>query len=408
LFYFLTEQVKRVFIEELRRYWSYHPRYKNDLVNNIQGKYSFKERPQHGIVLTNSSGNQVALAPDNFQGTLESYVTLAHVEGYSGLSIEWVRENAVAIQNNDGYFPLSPGVYFIELCDKYGNPTDKEFFIDPLLFVRDETVSQVTPTEFQLLAGKFLEGTLKLYQMPGNLELFEGINYTADPATGRIELLLPFTEPEDFLSADYRYPAESTGPWKIEENRALIEPLPGVVMAFGRRVTPGDRLAIVITEKRGISALEYGGRWDLSLDGQVISRDPLSQREILDQTLMYLYTVARPRLSSQGIEIMGVNAGGESEEVYDENADDYFYNASFSVQIQTDWAVHVPVSVGLQRVTPVSPDLAKLAASLTDQEVALLQNNLVLMERLGLRPQDPFLTGKSGRVGRFQTFEMLR
>lgn len=408
MYYFLTEQIQRIFIQELRQYWSYHPKYKDDLVDNIQGKYSFQERPQHGIVLLNSSGNQVQLAADNFQGTIESYVTLAHVEGFSGLSIEWVRENSIAVQNNQGVFPLQAGIYFIELCDQYGNPSDKEFFIDPLLFVRDETPMQVTPTQFQLLNGKYLDGTLKLYQMPGNVELYEGINYTADPETGVINLIIPFTEPEDFLSADYRYPSDTTGPWKIEENRALTEPLPGVVMAFGRRVTAGDRLAVVVTEKRSISALEYGGRWDFSMDVQVISRDPLSQREILDQSMLYLWSIARPRLSTQGIEISSVNAGGETEEVYDDNADDYFYNANFSIQVQTDWAIRVPVSIGLRRILPESPDLAKLAASLNGEELAQLQNNFVLLEKLGLRPQDPFLTGKEGRVGRYRTFEMIR
>jgi len=408
MYYFLTEQVQRVFIEELRKYWSYHPKYSKDLVDNIQGKYSFSERPQFGIVLMNSSGNQVALAADNFQGTIESYLTLAHVENYPGLSIEWVRENAIDIQNNQGLFPSAPGIYFIELCDQYGNPTDKEFFIDPLLFVRDETVLQVTTTQFQLLNGKYLDKTLKLYQMPGNIELYEGINYTADPSTGVIDLIIPFTEPEDFLSADYNYPAATTGPWRIEENRALTQPLPGAVLAFGRRITPGDRLAIVVTEKRSISALEYGGRWDLSLDVNVIARDPLSQREILDQSMLYLWANARPRLSTQGIEISTVNAGGETEEQYDENADDFFYNASFSVQVQTDWAIRIPVSIVLSRVIPESPDLAIQVAGLTDEEIAQVKNNFVLLEKLGLRPTDPFLTGKEGRVGRYRTFEMLR
>lgn len=407
MYYFLTSQIQRVFIGELRQYWSYHPQYK-DLVDNIQGKYSFKERPQHCIVVMNSSGNQVQLAADNFQGTVESYVTLAHVETYPGLSIEWIREDSVAIQNNQGLFPLAAGIYFIELCDAHGNPTDKEFYIDPLLFVRDETVMRVNATQFQLLNGKYLDGTLHLYQMPGNLELYEGINYTADPTTGIITLMFPLTESEDFLSADYRYPAASTGPWTIQEDRALTEPLPGVVLAFGRRVTPGDRLAVVVSEKRGISALEYGGRWDLSVDFQVGSRDPISQREILDQTMLYLWAVARPRLSTQGIEISAVNAGGESEESYDDNAEDYFYNASFSVQIQTDWAIRVPVSIGLRRVMPQSPDLAALAAGLSPEELGQLQNNMVLLEKLGLQPQDPFLTGKEGRVGKYQTFETIR
>lgn len=419
MYYFLTEQVQRKFIEELRKYWSYHPKYK-DLVSHIQGKYSFRERPQFGIVLKNSAGNQAQLAADNFQGTVQSYVYLAHVEGKPNLSVEWVREDYLAIQANGGFFPSAPGIYFLDFCDSNGNPTDQEFFVDPLLDVIDETPLKINDTQYQLEQGKFLAGTLKLYRMPGNIRLYEGPNYTADPATGRIDLIDDL-ENEEFISADYRCPAESTGPWKVFENRALREPIPGAVLAFGRRITPGDRLAVVVQRKRTVSALEYGGRWDLTLDIDVIARDPLSQREILDQTALYLWSTARPRLSSQGIEILSVNMGGETEEVYDENADDYFYNASFSLQLQTDWSIHVPLGITLRSIepgggAPIQPGTAPLTtpyieqiAGLTDEQIAEIQTNIRAMESLGLTvPWDPFFVGKNGRSGVYGTGEMLR
>jgi hypothetical protein len=406
MYYYLTSQVQRTIIDELRRYWSYHPKYKDELVDNIQGKYSFEERPQHGIVVLNSSANQVQLAPDNFQGTIESYINLAHVPGYSGVSIEWVRENHIAIQKNGGVFPLHPGIYYIDLCDANGRPTDKEFYVDPLLNVFDETVAKISPTQYQLLNQSYLQGTLKLWLMPGSIPLVEGINYTSDPETGLITLLTPVDDPDvDFLSADYKYVGESTGPWKINEERALIEPLRGVTLSFGRRVTPGDRLAVVVGEKRGLSALEYGGRWELNLDIQVVSRDPTSQREILDQSMMHLWVMARPRLSTDGVEILSISSGGESEETYDDNADDYYYTANFSMTIQTDWAVRVPVSICVGRVSPESIQVTDMAASMTDEQVVSVQNNFRLLERLGLQPQDPYLLG---RVGRYRTFEMLR
>lgn len=411
--------MQRKFIEELRKYWSYHPKYK-DIVAHIQGKYSFRERPQFGIVLKNSAGNQAQLAADNFQGTVQSYVYLAHVEGKPNLSVEWVREDFLAIQANDGFFPSEPGIYFLDFCDDLGNPTDQAFFVDPLLDVIDETPIQINDTQYQLQQGKFLEGTLKLYRMPGNIRLYDGTNYTADPETGEITLVDDLAD-DEFVSADYRCPGETTGPWKVFENRALREPIPGAVLAFGRRITPGDRLAVVVQRKRTVSALEFGGRWDLTLDVDVIARDPLSQREILDQTALYLWSTARPRLSSQGIEILAVNMGGETEEVYDENADDYFYNASFSMQLQTDWAIHVPLGITLRGVEPgggdpIEPGTAPLTApfieqiaGLTDEQIAEIQSNIKAMEAAGLRmPWDPFFVGKKGRSGVYGTGEMLR
>ena len=69
IYYFLTESVKRRVILELRRYWSYHPKYP-DLPDHIQGKYSFRERPQYGIVIKTGSANRVDLSPDNYLGVV--------------------------------------------------------------------------------------------------------------------------------------------------------------------------------------------------------------------------------------------------------------------------------------------------------------------------------------------------
>lgn len=419
MYYFLTAQIQRKITEELRKYWQYHPKYQ-DLVNNIEGKYSFNERPQQGIVLKNSAGNQVQLAADNFQGTVQSYVYLAHVEGKPNLSVEWVREDAVAIQNNGGMFPSEPGIYFLDFCDENGVPTDKAFYIDPLYDIVDETLLKVNDTQYQLQKGKFLGNTLRLYRMPGNIRLYEGPNYIADPETGEVTLHDELAE-DEFLSADYRCPGESTGPWEVQEEYALRQPIPGTVLAFGRRITAGDRLAVVVQPRRTISALEYGGRWDLTLDVDVIARDPMAQREILDQTSLYLWATARPRLSSQGIEIVSVSMGGETEEVYDENADDFFYNASFSLQLQTDWSIHVPLGIIIRGVEPgggepIAPGTAPLTApfieqtaGLTDAQIAEIKTNFRALENLGLRPPwDPWYSGKLGRRGVYGTGEMLR
>ena len=419
MYYFLTQQIQRVFIEELRGYWQYHPKYK-DIVEHIQGKYSFRERPQFGIVLKNSSGNQAQLAADNFQGYVHSYIYLAHVDGYPNMSIEWVKENMIAVQNNGGLFPTAPGIYYIDFCDANGNPTDKEFYVDPLLNVIDETPVQINDTQYQIQHGKYLDGTLRVYRMPGNIRLYEGANYTADPDTGEITLIDDLGD-DEFISVDYRCPGESTGPWKVHENRALIEPIPGAVLAFGRRVTPGDRLAVVVQEKRTISALEFGGRWDLSLDFDVIARDPLSQREILDQTAIYLWATARPRLSSAGVEILSISMGGETEEVYDENADDWFYNASFSLTLQTDWSIHVPLGIVIRGVepgggppltpgtAPLTPPYIEQIAGLTDEQIAEIQTNMRAIANLGLQATfDPWFAGKSGLPGIKGTGPMLR
>jgi len=411
---------------ELRRFWSYHPKFR-DIVDHIQGKYSFKERPQRSIVLKNSSANQFQLAADNFQGTVFSYLHQARVDNYPGVALEWVREDAKAIRRNGGAFPSAPGIYFIEITHVAENCSYFEFFIDPLLDQINETVTMVNETTGVLQAGKYLDGTVRLFQMPGNVVLFEGINWTGDPDTGEIELLLPLTE-GGWLSADYRWPGTTdadspairpvdplTGnpqPWTGMPNRGLVEPLPGVVLAFGTRIEEGDRMAVVVGHNRSASAQEYGGRWALNIDFDVSARDPYAQREILDRTMLYIWGVLRSRLSTEGIEIESVNGGGESEEIYDENGDDYFYNASFSVQLQTDWSIHVPIAATIQRVTPVSLSVEQQAALLNPEEAAALQSNFQILDSMGLKlVDDPYFGGRPGRnpiLPRSSTFEVIR
>ena len=418
MYYYLTEQIHRKFIAELREYWSYHPRFK-DIVQHIEGKYSFKARPQKGIVIRNSSGNHVRLAADNFQGHVMSYAFLAHYEGTPNLSVEWIREDYVAIQQNNGFFPTAPGIYFLDFRNANGVPTDQAFYIDPLLVVTSETLLQINATQYQLLRSRYHAGSLRLFRMPGNLLLYEGANYTGNPETGEIDLLEPLQEGE-FLSADYRTPGDPTGPWQVFPDRALREPIPGVVLAFGKRITAGDRLAVVVSETRDISALEFGGRWDLTLDFDVIARDPLEQREILDQSMMYLMTVARPRLSSQGIEIIDISTGGETEDIYDEAAEDFYYNGSFNVQIQTDWSIHVPLGIVIRGVepgggeptpqgqAPLTVPFIQQIAGLSDAEIARIQTNFRVLASLGLRaPWDYFYNGKRGRPGVYGTGEGL-
>jgi len=419
VYFQLTDSIQRRFIRELRFFWSLDPKFKDEIVEHIQGKYSFRERPQTGIVLKNSSGNQTQLAADNFQGHVVSYCTVAAVDNAPGLAIEWVREDAQAIQRNGGYMPSEPGIYYVEITGMTGDPracTSFEYYIDPLLSIDDETVVQTGPLTFVLQKGRFLDGSLKLYRMSdngptGGVLLESPDNYTADPSTGEITLVLPLDDGQ-FLSADYKSPEDPVGPFTGRPNFANNSAIPGVVLAFGRRVGVGDRQAVMVSRTREISALEYGGRWDLNIDFDVIARDPYDQREILDRTATYIWGVLRSRLSTEGIEILAINLGGETEEIADENGDDYYYNASFSIQVQTDWSLHVPVVARLNRVEPgVNQSVGELAG-MTDEEITQVDNNLKLLEDIGaVRYQDSFFNGKEGRPGRPgrpRRFEVLR
>lgn len=383
----------------MRRFWQTHPRYP-DLVDNIQGKYSFKERPSFGIVVRTGSANRVDLSADNYIGLINSYVYHAKVQNFPGVAVEWVREDSVAIQNNNGKFPTSPGVYFIELTE------DEEFYIDPLYEVSGEQVTMPTSTQ-GVLAFPPLAGTLRLFEMPAGYMLYEGTNYNlvlgpGGTPTGEIELVQPITNGR-WLVADYRYPGDSVGPYKLEPGRANNTAIPGCVIAFGRRNQKGDRLAIVVQDIRRPAYLEYGGKWELSVDLEVLARDVFAQQEIADNTAIYLWGILRPYLSTEGLEMTDLTMGGETEEPYDDNGDDYFFGSTLSLTIQTDWSVHVPLNIFLRAAGPLTVAQAKEMAGMSDDEVAQQKNNLQLLESLGLNTMvDPFFAGKTS------TFETVR
>ena len=399
MYFALTEAMKRRFVLEMRRFWASHPKYR-DIVDHIQGKYSFRERPQYGIIVKTSGGNRVDLSADNYIGVINAYPYLAKVGAYAGLSVEWVREDSLAIQKNGGLFPSLPGVYFMEITGA------NEFYVDPLLDVYAEPVTMVDTITGQLQNAP-LTGTLRLFEMPAAYQLVEGTNYTLtlDPAgkpTGEIILAQALTGGRT-LTADYRHAAASTGPHEFHPMFANNTAIPGVVLAFGERSEVGDRLAVVIQDMRRPACLAYGGQWELTLDFEVMSRDIYAQQQIADMTVIYLWGVLRAAMSSEGLEMTELSLGGESEEIYDDNADDYFYNSTFSLTVRTNWEIYVPLNIFLRQASFMTLEQSQAVAAMTDDQVASFNNNLRMVENLGLqRFGDPFFSDRS------YTYEVIR
>jgi len=353
VYYFLTAAILNRLVKELRDFWSAHPKYP-DIINNIQGKYSFETRPQYGIIVKTGSANHIRLSADNFMGTVQSYVALARVVGYQGASCEWVKEDSLAIQANGGRFPTPPGVYYVEMTG------DEEFYVDPLLDVINERVTMTTASEGVLQQVPYA-ASLRLIEVPSGRLYVQGTDYTIGADGVTIYLRSPLLTGMA-LSATYRYTGEPTGPWEAKSMMGYNKAIPGVVMVFGRRGVKGDRFAVLVNPTREDAYLEYGGKWDLSIDIDIIARDPYAQREIADMTAMFLWASLRNNVIDQGIDITEVAMGGETEEVHDENADDYFYNSTLTMTIQTDWFTFVPLA---PRILSVAETLVGLPDGLT-------------------------------------------
>lgn len=345
--------MKRRLILELQDSFSRHPIY-SKITPYIQNKFAFSERPQYGIVIKGSSANKVQLSPDNFVGTVQSHVMLAYV-GQPAYPLEWVREDLSAVRAADDDFPTLPGVYYLEILKAPELQDEDGFFaIDPLLTQNDEPLLQVT-------SG--LETTAQLQQLPlpNTVRLWEGRSYllkeerdyTVNYQTGEVTFAARFPAGTR-ITADYRYAVPSVGPFPFRWNTANFTALPGVVLAFGKRARTGDKVAVVIYEDRVDSANAYGGKFELSFDFDVIARDTIQMEEIADLVVMYLWGEKKPLLEFEGIEIMDISMGGESEEPADETGDLYYYNASMAIQLRADWELHIPLPLTISKVTPTT------------------------------------------------------
>lgn len=355
MYYYLVQALKRRLILELQDSFGKHPIYRK-ITPFIQNRFSFEERPQYGIVVKGSSANKVALSADNYIGIIQSHVMLAYV-GKPEFPLEWVREDLKRVHNNGDKMPLAAGVYYVEIVKAPTTPGEAgAFMVDPLLTVPDEPV---------LLFGSGVEREAQLQQVPirntlrlyenRNFLLREGTDYTVDYSSGAITLLTSFG-PGSRLSADYRYAGVSLGPIAFYWNTPDHTTLPGVVMAFGKRAEVGQKVAIVVYGDRVDAAKAFGGKFEVSFDLDVISRDTVQMEEIADLVIMYMWAQKKEALEFEGIEIMDISMGGEAEEIADETGEEFFYQASLSIQLRADWEVHVPLPLTISRVTQTTPE----------------------------------------------------
>lgn len=392
MYYRLSRALKERFIKELRNFWSYHPQYAS-LVDSIQGRYAYTDRPQMGIIVKSGGGSKERLSADNYMGIDYSYLYQGKVGDHPGLSVEWVVENPIAIQNNGGVFPSPPGVYILEVV------SNNEFEMASLLDVRKEIPVPLGGLRYQLVKVP-LNGSLRIMEEPSGFPLAQGTDYTLSGSVVTLERSLP---PNFWITADYRYVGNpgSLHPYAID--RANYEAIPGAVIAFGTRAKIGDKVAVIVQPLRHPANLVFGGHVNASITIDIFARDVHAQEEILDRSFVFLEGILRSRLGTEGLDIEDVSLGADGEDVYDDNSSTYYYIADIGVSLRTEWRLHVPLRVTVRDLfTASSEELARLASQEGEDgvdESPGISSDLPLGIR---RVRDPFF------VGRNRTFEMIR
>lgn len=401
MYFQLSDSLVPRIIEELRRFWQTFPLYRDSLV--IQGKFSFTERPQHGMIVKGSGSNKLDLSPDNYQGMVDSYCLLTKVKNKPGLSVEWLREDSIAIQRNRGVFPSLPGHYYLDVRQE---GSEIVVYVDPLLQVTQEIVP-LTSTSGRLRKPP-VKGSVRLVEMPNRYRLLPGVDYTlvtdaTGTLTGEILLSTPIKGGR-WVVSDYLWVGDTVGPLPVRRREGRNDIIPGVVLGIGDRLEAGDQLAVMVHDLRRPAYLEYGGKWETSMTIDIMSRDVQSQRELTSNTLIYLWGVLRSRLQSMGISITNVSDGGEAEEIYDQTGDDYFYTSNISLTLETDWSVHVPVEGWLRQVNTLYLEQFEELTGVDPADLGRVsQSNVQLADGLGLELlTDPFWSGRR------ETFEVLR
>jgi hypothetical protein len=348
MYYWLINATKRRLIEELRDSFAGNP-YFQKIVPYIQDKFSFKERPQFGIVVKGSSGDRIPLSPQNFIGIVHSYCLKATIQQHPGIFLDWIREDTIALQQNKGVFPSPAGIYLLELTDVDDMKTKGKVLLDVVSSINDENVIEFKTGLEQVASLKYnpIPKSLRLYITSSLYGLKEGVDYEINGKV--ITFLTPFL-PYTTIYADYKVLKETKGPYDFEAYASNNTIIPGVVLAFGNQLQKGDRCAIIVTDKRTPAFEEYGGHYEITLDIDAIARDTTQCEQIADFSIMTLLN-KKVLFENDGLTFIdGPTLGSQSEEIYDEEGDEYYYTNSFNITFLTDWAYYIPLPLDIAQV----------------------------------------------------------
>ena len=351
---FLTNATKKRLIEELRQILYAHPRYRGDS-QNVQNKYAFDQRPQRGIIVNNASADRIRLAADNYMGRLSSFVMQAMVGEQPGTTVEWVMENKSLLEKyspDRSVFPSPPGVYVLDIKTV---PNDARnvpgtFTVEPILTVSDEMLL-IFGQDAQLSRQGIYPGAVRLWA-DGRRPLVDGVDFEVDYAEGLITFLKP-VPPGTNVFADYRYKLPVQGPYYYRTDAADYDSIPGAVIAFGDRHQAGDKLAVVVGQTRSEVADVHGGKFEVTFELVVFTKDPEDREKMSDYVVASILE-RQNQLGFDGLELLDVSPGGESEEVYVTEIDDYYYDGSVSVSIRVDWEIYTPLPIEIYRAETVS------------------------------------------------------
>jgi len=237
MYHNLTLQVRNLIIEELKAHWADHPRYP-ELSHFIQGKYSFEQRPQFGMVVKTSGASNIQLSAQNYIGEIQGYCLSAQtVNSNKASSIEWVKEHPYPSRMAD------PGIYILNIVETAEN--SRLFNVNMTQYKKRKETAPVflNPTTIELL-GTPTTNSLKIIEYPSRMNFTD---YTRNGTT----LTLGEPLPKGItLEINYTEYIDNFEPYEVQPDYTYGELIPGVLIHFGRNLNDEINKLLLYMKKK--------------------------------------------------------------------------------------------------------------------------------------------------------------
>lgn len=373
----LSNATKRRLIRELRDILYEHPKYRSD-VDNVQNKYAFTERPARGIIVDGTSAERVILSADNYMGRLSSFAMLTGYGNGPNTTVEWVRENFPLLESIDpkrSVFPSPAGVYLFKVVELPDDARSRPGYvtINPVYTVYAEQVivfNSFDTIEAQLQHHNIYPNSVRLW-LDNRTALIPDVDFTVDLEFGTITFLKEAPD-GGVVTADYRYYGTETSPLPFYREQFDVKMIPGVVIAFGDRCQLNDTFAVVVTEERTEVADVYGGKFVMNFDLLAFSKDSEDREKFSDYIIMKMLE-RQNLLGFQGLELVDISPGGENEDVFNPETDEFYYDSTINLSIRVEWTINSPLPTVVWRAEMGSKQQEEITGHLdgtyTDNEV---------------------------------------
>jgi hypothetical protein len=353
----LTNASKKRVIDLIKGFMLEHPKYREDAAN-VQNKYAFDERPKRGVIVDGTSGDRVKMAADNYMGRMSSFAMLTHYNGKPNTTVEWIRENFNVLEQLDPLrrkFPSAPGTYLfkVESLPDDSKNIPGTLTITPVLDIIGEPIIHFLDTglaEASLSKAPIYPGAIRLWL--GKRALLNGVDYEVDSETG-VVTFQKVGPVDETITADYKYISEVSYDVPFYRGRASHSMINGLTIAFGDRVQENDEWAIVVYDKRKDVGEAYGGKFEMSFDILAFSKDAEDREKLSDYLIMKVLE-SQGKLGTEGFELLEINPGGENEDVFNPETDEFYYESSISLSLRVDWSIIVPLPVEVFRIEMTS------------------------------------------------------